>query len=139
MCSSDLIHNNMSRRVVITGMGIYSCIGTTLDEVKESLYNGKSGIGVDKKREEMGYISSLTGILPTPDIKKLLDRRKRMCLPEQGAYAFLATLDAFKQANINDSYLANNEVGILYGNDSSALPVIEGVDILREKKNTALV
>ena len=87
----------MSRRVVITGMGIYSCIGTTLEEVKESLYNGKSGIGVDKKREEMGYISSLTGILPTPDIKKLLDRRKRMCLPEQGAYAFLATLDAFKQ------------------------------------------
>ena len=135
----DYIHKNMSRRVVITGMGIYSCIGTTLEEVKESLYNGKSGIGVDKKREEMGYISSLTGILPTPDIKKLLDRRKRMCLPEQGAYAFLATLDAFKQANINDSYLANNEVGILYGNDSSALPVIEGVDILREKKNTALV
>ncbi len=129
----------MSRRVVITGMGIYSCIGTSLDEVKESLYNGKSGIGIDKAREELGYISTLTGILPTPDIKKLLDRRKRLCLPQQGAYAFLATLDAFKQANIDDNFLASKEVGILYGNDSSALPVIEGVDILREKKNTALV
>lgn len=129
----------MSKRVVITGMGIYSCIGTSLQEVKESLYNGKSGIGIDKQREELGYISSLTGVLPAPNIKGLLDRRKRLCLPEQGVYAFLATSNAFEQAKIDTDFLSNNEVGILYGNDSSALPVIEGVDILRAKKNTALV
>ena len=64
------------KRVVITGMGIYSCIGKNLDEVKDSLYNGKSGIGIDPVRKELGYFSALTGILERPDLKKLLDRRK---------------------------------------------------------------
>ena len=50
----------MNRRVVITGMGIYSCLGKTLDEVKESLYNGKSGIIFDPARKEMGFRSALT-------------------------------------------------------------------------------
>ena len=70
------------RRVVITGMGIYSCIGKNLDEVKESLRNGRTGIGIDPARKELGYFSSLTGILERPDLKKLLDRKKRHCLPE---------------------------------------------------------
>lgn len=61
------------KRVVITGMGIYSCIGKNLDEVKDSLYNGKSGIGIDPVRKELGYFSALTGILERPDLKKLLD------------------------------------------------------------------
>jgi len=127
------------KRVVITGMGIYSCIGKNLDEVKDSLYNGKSGIGIDPVRKELGYFSALTGILERPDLKKLLDRRKRLCLPEQGEYAYLATLEAFRNAGIDDAFLEANEVGILYGNDSSAAPVINAVDIIREKKNTALV
>ena len=50
------------RRVVITGMGVYSCIGRNLDEVKDSLYYGKSGIGIDPTRKELGFISPLTGI-----------------------------------------------------------------------------
>ena len=129
----------MSNRVVITGMGIYSCIGKSLDEVKESLYNGVSGIGLDLVRKEMGYRSSLTGILEDPNLKGSLDRRKRLCLPQQGAFAYVATLEALKNANIDDEFLRNREVGILYGNDSSAMPVIEGVDIIREKKNTTLV
>ena len=127
------------KRVVITGMGIYSCIGKNLDEVKDSLYNGKSGIGIDPVRKELGYFSALTGILERPDLKKLLDRRKRLCLPEQGEYAYLATLEAFRNAGIDEAFLEANEVGILYGNDSSAAPVINAVDIIREKKNTALV
>ena len=120
-------------------MGIYSCIGKNLEEVKDSLYHGKSGIGIDPARKEMGYRSALTGILETPNLKGLLDRRKRLCLPEQGAYAYVATLEAFKNAKIDEEFLSNNEVGILYGNDSCAAPVIEGVDIIREKKTTALV
>ena len=127
------------KRVVITGMGIYSCIGKNLDEVKDSLYHGKSGIGIDPVRKELGYFSALTGILQRPDLKKLLDRRKRLCLPEQGEYAYLATLEAFRNAGIDENFLESNEVGILYGNDSSAAPVINAVDIIREKKNTALV
>lgn len=129
----------MARRVVITGMGIYSCIGKNREEVKESLYNGKSGIGIDPLRKEMGYASALTGILERPNLKGLLDRKKRNSLPEQGEYAYIATLEAFRQAGIDEDFLLRNEVGILYGNDSSAAPVINAVDIIRAKKNTALV
>lgn len=129
----------MDNRVVITGMGIYSCIGKNLEEVTQSLYDGRSGIGYDPARKEMGYRSALTGILEQPNLKGVLDRRQRVCLPEQGAYAYVATVEAMKNANIDDEFLTNNEVGILYGNDSCAAPVIEGVDIIRDKKNTAMV
>ena len=127
------------RRVVITGMGIYSCIGKNLSEVTDSLYNGKSGIGIDPQRKEMGYLSALTGLLERPDLKKMLDRRKRLCLPEQGEYAYLASVEAFKNAGIDEAFLETNEVGVLYGNDSSTAPIINAVDIIREKKNTVLV
>ena len=127
------------KRVVITGMGIYSCIGKNLDEVKDSLYQGKSGIGIDPERFDFGFMSPLTGILERPDMKKLLDRKKRNFLAEQGEYAYVATLEAFKNAGIDEAFLETNEVGILYGNDSSALPVIEAADIIRNKKNTVLV
>lgn len=126
-------------RVVITGMGIYSCIGKSLDEVADSLYKGKSGIGIDPVRKEFGYRSALTGKLETPDLKGKLDRRKRICLSEQGQYAYLATADALQQAGMDEEFLATHEVGILYGNDSSTEPVINAVDIIREKRNTALV
>ncbi len=126
-------------RVVITGMGIYSCIGKNKNEVCQSLYEGKSGIGFDPERKKYGFRSALTGMLEVPDLKHLLDRRQRAGIAEQGKYAYVATLEAFGQAGINDDFLENNEVGILYGNDSSALPVIEACDIIREKRNTALV
>lgn len=126
-------------RVVITGMGIYSCIGQDLQFVLESLKQGKSGVGVDPLREEMGFRSFLTGILPKPDLSKRLDRRKRMSMSEEASYAYIATEEALANASINQSFLDSKEVGILYGNDSSAQAVIDGIDIIREKKNTTLV
>lgn len=127
------------RRVVITGMGIYSCIGKNLDEVKDSLYNGKSGIGIDSDRAELGFLSPLTGILERPDMKSLLDRKRRRGLAEQGEYAYVSTLEAFRNARIDDDFLANNEVGILFGNDSCAKPIITAIDTIREKHSTVLV
>lgn len=126
-------------RVVITGMGIYSCIGQDLDTVLESLKSGRSGVGIDPAREEMGFRSYLTGILPKPDLTKRLDRRKRLSMSEEATYAYLATEEALKNAGIDEAFLNSREVGILYGNDSSAQAVIDGVDIIREKKNTTLV
>lgn len=126
-------------RVVITGMGIYSCIGKNLEEVKKSLYTGKSGIGIDPERKAMGYRSALTGILDLPLLKGRLDRRSRICLPEQGYYAYEATSQALADAGIDQDYLNKHEVGVLYGNDSSAKAVIEGVDIMRAKHNTTLI
>ncbi len=129
----------MENRVVITGMGIYSCIGTSLEEVKESLYHGKSGIVLDENRKEFGFRSGLTGVVPKPDLKNLLNRRQRISMGEESEYAYIATLDALKQANVNHDFLDNNEVGILYGNDSVSKAVVESIDIAREKKDTTLM
>lgn len=126
-------------RVVITGMGIYSCIGKNLEEVKASLYQGKSGIILDPDRKEYGYRSGLTGFVQKPDLKGMLDRRARIMLPEQGEYAYVATMEALQQAGIGPEYINDHEIGILYGNDSSAKSVIETNDIIRDKKDTMLV
>lgn len=126
-------------RVVITGMGVYSTIGKNLEEVKESLYLGKSGIVIDPERKALGFRSSLTGALERPNLKGILPRRMRIGLPEQGEYAYLATMEALKQARIDEDFLNKNEVGILYGNDSSATAVVEAADLIREKKDTMLI
>lgn len=126
-------------RVVITGLGIYSCIGKDLEEVKKSLQAGLSGIIFDPGRKEMGFRSALTGFVERPNLKGLLDRRARIMLPEQGEFAYMATLQALAQAGIDPSYIQNHEIGILYGNDSSAKSTIEAVDIMRQKKDTMLV
>lgn len=126
-------------RVVITGMGIYSCLGSNLEEVKKSLYTGKSGVGIDPIRTEMGYGSALTGILPEPNLKKLLKRRMRIGMGQESRYAYMATAEAFRVAGIDDAFLDNNPIGVIYGNDSTVQSVIEGIDKLREVKDTALV
>lgn len=126
-------------RVVITGLGIYSCLGENLAEVKDSLYAGKSGIVFDPDRKEFGYRSALTGMVDRPNLKGLLDRRARVMLPEQGEYAYMATLEALANAKMDQDYIDSKEVGIIYGNDSSAEAVISGIDLMREKKDNTLV
>ena len=126
-------------RVVITGMGIYSCIGKNLQEVKQSLYNGKSGIIFDEKRVSFGYRSCLTGMLDKPDLKKYLSRRQRISLGEEGSFAYLATKEALKNAKMTQEFIDEKEIGIIYGNDSTAKSTIESADIIREKKDTTLV
>jgi 3-oxoacyl-[acyl-carrier-protein] synthase-1 len=127
------------RRVVITGIGIYSTIGKSLDTVRDSLYNGTSGIILDPARKEMGYRSGLTGFVERPPLKGVLDRRARVMLPEQGEFAYMATREAFAIAGLDQDYLDAHDIGIIYGNDSSAQPVIEAIDIMREKKDTMMV
>jgi 3-oxoacyl-[acyl-carrier-protein] synthase-1 len=127
------------KRVVITGIGIYSCIGKNLDEVRDSLYKGRSGIIMDPLRKEFGYRSGLTGFVEKPDLKGKLDRRARIMLPEQGEFAYLATVEALENAGCNADFIAANEIGILYGNDSSGKAVIEANNIIMDKKDTMMV
>ncbi|HPW78783.1 MAG TPA: beta-ketoacyl-[acyl-carrier-protein] synthase family protein [Bacteroidales bacterium] len=127
------------KRVVITGIGIYSCIGSNKEEVREGLYNGKCGIDTEPLRTEYGYRSSLTGVVPKPNLKEALNRRQRICLPEEGEYAYMATEEALKDAGIDLDYLEKNETGILYGNDSSSKAVIESHELCVEKKDTTLL
>ena len=91
----------MGNRVVITGMGIWSCLGTSLEEVCQSLYTGKSGIVLDPLRKEMGFRSGLTGQLPTPELKGELPRSQRVYMPQQAQYAYCATRDALRHARID--------------------------------------
>ena len=129
----------MKKRVVITGMGIYSCIGKNLDEVRDSLYNGRSGIVFDQERKDMGFRSALTAYVEKPDLKGVLSRNQRVYMPEQALYAYVATAEALKNARIDQDYLDRNVVGLMYGNDSSADPVVKAVDTMRAKKDTTLV
>ena len=129
----------MNKRVVITGTGIWSCLGTNVEEVTKSLYEGKSGIGIDPIRKDVGYRSPLTGIVQTPQLKGILDRRMRAGLAEEGEYAYMATKEALGNAGIDLDYLDINEMGIFYGNDSSAKAVIETHNTIIEKKDTMLV
>ncbi|MEE3447141.1 MAG: beta-ketoacyl-[acyl-carrier-protein] synthase family protein [Bacteroidales bacterium] len=129
----------MEKRVVITGLGIYSCLGKNLDEVKQSLWNGVSGIILDQERKELGFRSGLTSKLDIPDLKGQLSRAQRVFMPEQAKYAYVATVEALKNANIDQDYLDKNDVGLLYGNDSSAEPVYKSVDTMFRKKDTTLI
>ncbi|MDO4881170.1 MAG: beta-ketoacyl-[acyl-carrier-protein] synthase family protein [Capnocytophaga sp.] len=129
----------MKRRVVITGMGIYSCIGKSLDEVKKSLLEGKSGIIYSPERKEFGYRSALTGWVENPDLKDLLARRQRVTMGQESEFAYMATLEAMKNAGIDEDFFKTNEVGILYGNDSVSEAIIFATDKIREKKDTTLI
>ncbi|MBO6028461.1 MAG: beta-ketoacyl-[acyl-carrier-protein] synthase family protein [Bacteroidales bacterium] len=126
------------QRVVITGLGIWSCLGTSLEEVRDSLYTGKSGIVLDPVRKEMGFRSGLTGRVELPDLKKELPRPLRVYMPEPALYAYCATRDALKHAGIDQDYLDSHEVGLLYGNDSTADAVYKSIAKIVEKKDTML-
>ena len=129
----------MEKRVVITGMGIWSCLGTNINEVKDSLYNGKSGIGIDEERMAYGFRSGLTGIVQRPQLKGLLDRRTRMGLSEEAEYAYMASRDAFEMAGVDEDFLTANEIGVIFGNDSSAAAIVESDRIMRETHDSALI
>jgi len=127
------------QRIVITGMGIYSSLGINKALVSQALFEGRSGIQFIPERKTMGYRSALSGIVPRPDLKKVLDRRSRIMMPEQAEYAYMATVEALDEAGIDMDFLEQFETGIIYGNDSSAAPVIESHNLLMEKKDTMLL
>ena len=127
------------RRVVVTGMGVWSCIGHDQQEVAVSLREGRSGIGYDEARREYGFRSPLTGIVDTPDLKTLLHRRLRTGMSQEAMYAYMASREAFLQAGIDEQYLLSNEIGVLFGNDSTALPTVEMHEQMLQKHDTALL
>lgn len=127
------------RRVVVTGMGIWSCIGKNQLEVCASLRAGRSGIGSDPARKDYGYHSPLTGIVETPDLKALLDRRSRVGMSQEAMYAYMASREAFEQAKIDEQYLLNNEVGIFFGNDSAMQSTIEIHETMLAHHDSALL
>lgn len=117
------------RRTVITGIGIWSCIGQSVQEVEQSLRLGKSGIGIDPERTAYGYQSPLTGIVPRPDIKAQgLRHSQRITLSEPGEYGYMAMKEALAMAPVSDLY----RCGLIVSNDSTAGALAETEAIMAE-------
>jgi 3-oxoacyl-[acyl-carrier-protein] synthase-1 len=129
----------MENRVVITGIGIYSCIGENLNDVLDSLMLGRSGIIYDEPRKEFGYRSCLTGFVKDPDLKPFLSRRERIGMHQPAMFAYMSTREALENAKLDVDFLDKNETGIIFGNDSTAGAVIETIDKARARKDNTLI
>lgn len=127
----------MERRIVITGMGIWSCLGKTLEEVRQSLYTGKSGIIFSQERKDAGFRSALCANVETPDLKPFIKRNLRQFMPEEAQYAYMATRAALENAQLSQEYIDAHEIGIIYGNDSVAEATMNALDKFREFGDTA--
>lgn len=127
----------MEKRVVITGMGIWSCLGNTLDEVRDALYKGKSGIVFSQERKDLGFRSALCAKVEHPDLKPFVSRNLRQFMPEEAQYAYMATRAALADAKLEQDYIDSHEIGIIYGNDSVAEATMRALDKFREFHDTS--
>lgn len=127
----------MERRVVITGMGIWSCLGNSLADVCHALYAGKSGIIFSQERKDAGFRSALCASIQRPDLKPFVSRNFRQFMPEEAQYAYMATRAALEHAQLDQDYIDCHEIGLIYGNDSVAEATMRSLDNFREYKDTA--
>ena len=118
-------------------MGIWSCLGVTLDEVRQSLYDGKSGIIYSQERMDAGFRSPFCANVPKADLKPFVNRNFRQFMPEEAQYAYMATKDALAAAKLEQDYIDSHEVGIIYGNDSVAEATMIALDKFRQFGSTA--
>lgn len=118
-------------------MGLWSCLGTTLDEVRDALYTGRSGIVFSQERKDLGFRSPLCAAVKRPDLKPFVSRNLRQFMPEEAQYGYMATRDALAHAGLDQDYLDRHEAGIIYGNDSVAEATMEALDKFREFGDTA--
>jgi 3-oxoacyl-[acyl-carrier-protein] synthase-1 len=118
-------------------MGIWSCLGVTLDEVRQSLYDGKSGIIYSQERMNAGFRSPFCANVPKADLKPFVNRNFRQFMPEEAQYAYMATKDALVAAKLEQDYIDSHEVGIIYGNDSVAEATMRALDKFRQFGSTA--
>lgn len=128
----------MRRRVVITGMGIWSCLGQTLETVAENLKQGYSGIVYDQNIIDYGLQSGLIANVPMPDLKTLLPREYRAAMSLDAQYAYMAAQQAFEQAGITDSYLQSNTIGCIFGGDGN-FEGLEDIKRIEEKHSSSEV
>jgi 3-oxoacyl-[acyl-carrier-protein] synthase-1 len=120
------------RRVVVTGMGIISCLGNSLDEVTNSLKTGKSGIRFSETYKELGFRSQICG---APDVDtSVIDRKVRRFMADSAMYSYLSMQQAIAQAGLTDDMVSNDRTGLIAGSGgASCSSQAEAVDILRAK------
>jgi 3-oxoacyl-[acyl-carrier-protein] synthase-1 len=126
-------------RVAITGIGIVSVLGSTIDTVAESLRAGRSGIVSDPRRIGMGFRSPLTGEIAGFDPRAFLTKKQCKTMPDFAVQAYAAAADAIRASGLSPAEIENDETGLVFGCDSSCLAAVEQVDLLRERGETKLI
>ncbi len=121
------------RRVAITGMGIYSCLGNSKETVTESLRAGRSGIRFNPEFAEMGLRSQVSGSVDA-DLNDLIDRRQKRFMGDAAGYAYLAMQQAIEDAGLEEQHVVNPRTGIIAGSGgASSMNIVWGADTLRER------
>jgi len=125
--------NSGGRRVVVTGMGIVSCIGNDLDTVAGALRDGRPGIRFDPTYAGKGLRSQVSGV-PEVDLDASIDRKLKRFMGDAAAYAYLSLRDAIAQSGLIDAQVSNPRTGLIMGSGGgSPTNQIESADTLRER------
>ena len=120
------------RRVVVTGMGIVSCLGNSTDAVLESLKAGKSGIRFNETYRDMGFRSQVAGSVDVDT--SVIDRKTRRFMGQSAMYSYLAMEQAIASSQLTDDLVSNDRTGLIAGSGgASSASQVEAVDIMREK------
>ena len=121
------------KNVVITGLGIKSCIGNEYNSVLKNLQEGKSGIIFNETYDEMNFRSCVSGSIEI-DLSEYIDRKLLRFMGESAGYAYLATIDALKMAGVDNNYLDNPRIGIVAGSGGASTRImVESGDIARNR------
>ncbi|MCL6414518.1 beta-ketoacyl-ACP synthase I [Aestuariirhabdus sp. Z084] len=121
------------RRVVVTGMGITSCLGNDKASVLDSLKQGKSGISLNETYQEMGFRSHISGSVDL-DLAEHIDRKRLRFMGQAAGYAYLAMEQAIADAGLSESEVSNVRTGLIAGSGgASSENIVEAADIIREK------
>ena len=127
------------KRVVVTGIGIVSCIGNTIKDVTDSLYNAKSGITFSAEHKKLGFRSHVHG-KPQINLEEKIDRRVLRFMGDGAAFNHIAMEDAIKDANLSDDLVSNVDTGIIMGSGGpSTKNIVEAAEILKKEKSSKKV
>ncbi|MBK8188193.1 MAG: beta-ketoacyl-ACP synthase I [Cellvibrio sp.] len=121
------------KRVVVTGMGIVSCLGNDISAVLDALRAGRSGIKFQESYKEMGFRSHVAGSIEI-NLAELIDRKVLRFMGDAAAYAYLSMQQAIADSGLTEDQVSNERAGIIMGSGgASSMNLVEAADILREK------
>ncbi|CAH1042534.1 beta-ketoacyl-ACP synthase I [Halomonas sp. TD01] len=121
------------RRVVVTGLGIVSCLGNDQQQVLDALKNGRSGIRFKEEYAERGFRSHVAGSVDI-DLDSLIDRKLRRFMGDAAAYAYVSMAQAIEDAGLSEEQVSNERTGLIAGSGgASSANQVEAADVMREK------
>ncbi len=121
------------RRVVVTGLGIVSCLGNDRHQVLEALQSGRSGIRFKDEYAERGFRSQVAGVVDI-DLDALIDRKLRRFMGDAAAYAYVSMAQAIEDSGLTPEMISNERTGLIAGSGgASSANQVEAADVMREK------